>query len=152
MTNSKDSILKIVAIILLMAGLTGPAIAGSLPDAVKVNATLVWGSKDVPDDKKLMRVGKGLQTKLRKALKWEHYFEINRKSLNVGTGQTQRFRMSKKCEVEIKRLNADQLNVKLIGEGKVVVSKKHSLAKEDSVVMGGPCKDKTAWFVVLQFD
>ncbi len=152
MTDSKGSFLKIIAITLLMAGQTGPAIGGSLPAVVKVNATLVWGSKDVPEKKELTPVDKVLQAKLRKALKWEHYFQISRKSLNVPAGKTQRVRLSKKCEVEVKRLDADLLNVRLIGEGKVVVNRRHSLAKDDSVVMGGPCEDKSAWFVVLQFE
>lgn len=151
MTNSKANILRIIAIILAMAALTAPAMAGSVPETMQVNATLVWGAKDKPAGKKLQPVGPDLQEKLRKCLKWEHYYQISRKNVNLAGSKPQRVRMSKKCEVEVKRLKADLLNVKLIGEGKVVVNKKHSLAKDNSVVMGGPGEDKSAWFVVLQF-
>ena len=152
MTSSKNSIFKIIAVALLMAGLTGPAIAGSSSEPLKVKATLVWGSKSVPKDKKLTPVGKDLQAKLQKCLIWEHYFLISRKSMKVGAGKTQTVRMSKKCEVAVKRLKGDLLNVKLIGEGKVVVNKRHSLANKDFLVMGGPDENESAWVVVLQFD
>jgi hypothetical protein len=60
--------------------------------------------------------------------------------------------MSKKCVMVLQQVKPDQLRVKMIGEGKVVVDKKHSLKKKDALVLGGPDKDKSAWFIVLQFD
>ena len=141
-----------------MAGLASPAIAGSLPDGIKVNATLVWGAETAPKDKKLTKVKAPLQKKLRstlkrmpKASKWTHFYRINHQEFDVA-GKAQKIRLSKHCEVEVRRLKGDQMHVKLFGEGKLVVDKKASLKKDKSLVVGGHCQDKSAWFVVLQFD
>lgn len=141
-----------------MAGLVSPAIAGSLPNGIKVNATLVWGAEAAPTDKKLNKVKapvqKKLQATLRKmpqAKKWNHFYRINHKEFEVA-GKAHKVRMSDHCEVEIRRLKGDLMHVKLFGEGKLVVDKKASLKRDKSLVVGGHCADKSAWFVVLQFD
>jgi len=151
MTSSESRLLKVFSILLAMAGLFSPAVSGSVPTPLHVEATLVWGARQEPKGKKLQPVSQDLQAKLRNSLRWEHYYRINHKSLDLSSRKAQRVRMSDKCEVEVRRIKPDLLNVKLIGEGKVVVNKRHSLSKDDAVVMGGPCEDKSAWFVVLQF-
>jgi len=152
MTNFSNRSLAFYLTLLVMAGLSSSAIAGSAHSALKVDATLVWGSKDVAKDKKLAPATKELQTKLRKNLKWEHYYRINKSSLQLADLKPHRTRMSKECILEVKRLSETEVNVKLIGEGKIVVNRRHSLAKDNSVVLGGPGKHKDAWFVVLQFN
>jgi hypothetical protein len=42
--------------------------------------------------------------------------------------------------------------VKLIGKGKAMVTRRHSLSKPDALVLAGDDKNKTAWFVVLNFN
>ncbi len=153
-TSCNNRFLAFFLAFFAMAGLCSPAIASSAPAAaIKVHATLVWGSKNEPKDaSKLTPADKVLQSKLRKTLKWEHYYRINNRSLQLANFKPQRARMSKKCVLEVRRLSETEVNVRLIGEGKVVVVRKHSLDKEDSMVLGGPGKNKDAWFVVLQFN
>lgn len=124
---------------------------GASSSELHVEATLVWGAKVAPEGKKLKPASAELQGKLRKSLKWEHYYEITEKSFRLADFKPHRVRMSKQCVVEVKRVADLEVNVKLIGEGKVVVNRRQSLAKDSSVVLGGPCKDQTAWFVVLDF-
>lgn len=141
-----------------MAGLVSPAIAGSLPNGIKVNATLVWGAEKAPKDKELTPVNKPLQKKLQstlkkmpKAQKWVHFYRINHQEFEVAA-KPHRIRMSDHCEVEVRRSKGDEMHVKLFGEGKLVVNRKASLKKDKSLVVGGHCENKSAWFVVLQFD
>jgi hypothetical protein len=135
-----------------MAGLSNPAIAGSLPGKLGGNATLVWGTAEVPDKKDLKPVSGALQKKLRKTFKWEHYYLISVKDFALQSTKIKRIPMSDKCVMVLQQLKSDQLRVKMIGEGKVVVDKRHSLKKKNALVLGGPDKDKCAWLVVLQFD
>ncbi len=151
MTSSRHLLAVSILGALLSVALTGIVVAGALPNNLNVSATLVWGTKEQPKDKGLKRVNAKLQKKLHSSFKWEHYFEVSAKDFAVNDGKTQRVRISKACEIEVKRLTGDELQLKLIGHGKVVVDKKHQLDKEDSVVLGGPDKNNSAWFVVLQF-
>jgi hypothetical protein len=150
MTSSKERFLSLLVV--LLSSLSFLAVRGGVTSSeLFVDATLVWGAKAAPADKKLQAVGKELQAKLRKSFKWEHYYEITDKSFRIADVKPHRVRMSDKCVVEVRRLGDQEVNVKLIGEGKVVVNRRQSLAKDDSVVLGGPCKDESAWFVVLRF-
>jgi hypothetical protein len=150
MTNSKRYF-RFLSSLLFLLVLMGRGNAGGLPSELKVDVTLVWGANEQLKGKNLKPAGKGLQEKLSKTLKWEHYYEISDKSFALNGTKAQRARMSDKCVVEVKRIGEREVNVKLIGEGKVVVDRRQSLEKDDSVVLGGPCKDESAWFVVLRF-
>ena len=145
--NARFASLLLVLVTLLPCVLQGGASSSEL----HVEATLVWGAKAAPEGKKLKPASAELQGKLRKSLKWEHYYEITEKTFRLADFKPHRVRMSKQCVVEVKRVADLEVNVKLIGEGKVVVNRRQSLAKDSSVVLGGPCKDQSAWFVVLDF-
>ncbi len=151
MTSSRHTSVFSIPCVLAALAVSGIAFGGALPENLNVSATLVWGTKEQPKDKGLKRVNEKLQKKLHSSFKWEHYFEVSAKDFDVQGAKAQRVRISKACEIEVKRLAADELHLKLIGHGKVVVDKKHQLAREDSVVLGGPDKNNSAWFVVLQF-
>ncbi len=135
-----------------MAGLIGPATAGSVPGELKGNATLIWGSKTAPKNKDLKPVSPTLAKKLRKTLKWEHYYQISEKDFALSQLKAKRVAMSKKCVLELQQLKSNELRVKMIGQGKVVLNKKHPMKNKDALVLGGPDKDKSAWFVVIQFN
>jgi hypothetical protein len=60
--------------------------------------------------------------------------------------------LSEECSVEVKLLPENVAEVKLIGKGKAMVTRRHSLSKPDALVLAGDDKNKTAWFVVLNFN
>jgi len=60
-----------------------------------------------------------------------------------------RVRMSEKCEIEVENLGDSTVEVKLFGEGKMVVRKKQALPTGELLVLAGEDKNDTAWFVVL---
>lgn len=137
---------------ILFALLPGAAAAGTATAVdLQVDAMLVWGAKEEQGGGKLKPADPELQSKLRKSFKWERYYEITNNSFRLAGLKSQRVRMSKKCVVEVERIGDDEVNVKLIGEGKVVVDRRASLVKDESVVLGGPCEGQTAWFVILNF-
>lgn len=150
MTSFKSA-LYLILLTLVVAWPISAVQAGASSSELHVEAVLIWGAKNQPAGKKLKPASSELQAKLRKTLKWEHYYEINDKSFRLSGLKSRRVRMSDKCEVEVKRVGQADVIVKLIGEGKVVVNRRQSLEKDDSVVLGGPCENQSAWFVVLRF-
>jgi hypothetical protein len=74
---------------------------------------------------------------------------VDKQDIRVMSGSKKRVRMSSKCEVEVESLGGGTVEVKLYGEGKLVVRRKEALPPGELLVMAGEDKNDTAWFVVL---
>jgi hypothetical protein len=114
-------------------------------------AQLVWatdGSK--PAGKELKAVDSVVRSKLRGVFRWKDYYEIGRKEFKVGPVSVSRVRMSPKCEIEVEQLGKSSFEVKLFGEGKLVVKQRQSLKPGELLVLAGDDKNETAWFVVIR--
>lgn len=128
-------------------------VAASVPVETRVQAVLVWGTNESkPNGKSLKEVDAKLRERLANIFKWQNYFEVSRKSAGVPAGKTQGIKLSDDCSVEIKILPENLAEVKLIGKGKTIVTRRHSLSKPDALVLAGDDKNNTAWFVVLNFN
>ena len=93
-----------------------------------------------------------LRERLANIFKWQNYFEVSRQTAGLTPSKPQTVKLSDDCSVEIKVLPDNQAEVKLIGKGKPIVTRRHSLAKPDALVLAGDDKNNTAWFVVLNFN
>ncbi len=128
-------------------------LAASVPVETRVQAVFVWGTNEnKPTGKNLKEVDAKLRERLANIFKWQNYFEVNRQSTGVLAGKSQSVKLSEECSVEIKILPDNIAEVKLIGKGKTLVTRRHSLAKSDALVLAGDDKNNTAWFVVLNFN
>lgn len=128
-------------------------VAASVPVETRVQAVLVWGTDEAkPAGKALKEVDAKLREKLGKIFKWQNYFEVSRKAAGVTASKPQTVKLSEECSVDIKILPENMAEVKLIGKGKTIVTRRHSLAKPDALVLAGDDKNNTAWFVVLNFN
>lgn len=128
-------------------------VAASVPVETRVQAVLVWGTAESkPAGKNLKEVDAKLREKLGKIFKWQNYFEVSRKTTGVTASKPQTLKLSEECSVDIKILPENMAEVKLIGKGKTIVTRRHSLAKPDALVLAGDDKNNTAWFVVLNFN
>ena len=129
------------------------AVAASVPVETRVQAVLVWGTDEAkPTGKALKEVDAKLREKLGNIFKWKNYFEVSRQSTSVLPAKVQSLKLSDDCSVEVKILPDNVAEVKLMGKGKAIVTRRHSLAKPDALVLAGDDKNKTAWFVVLNFN
>lgn len=142
--------------LLLLLGF-GPAFfqaaTASVPVESRVQAVLVWGTDEAhPAGRNLKEVDVKLREKFGKIFKWQNYFEVSRKNAVVPTGRSQGIKLSEDCSVDIKILPDNTAEVKLIGKGKTIVTRRHSLTKPDALVLAGDDKNNTAWFVVLNFN
>lgn len=117
---------------------------------IHLQAQLVWGTNnDKPDDPKLKDVDSNVREKLRGVFKWKNYFEVNRQSFTVAASGSKRVKMSDLCQIEVHNLGNSLVELKLYGEGKMVVRKTQKVKAGELLVLAGDDKDDTAWFVVL---
>jgi len=136
----------------LIWGVMGP-LGASVPVETRVQAVLVWGTDEAkPTGKTLKEVDAKLRDKLGKIFKWQNYFEVSRQSAGALPGKAQVIKLSEDCSVDIKILPDNMAEVKLMGKGRTIVTRRHSLAKPDALVLAGDDKNNTAWFVVLNFN
>lgn len=126
----------------------------STPVETRVQALLVWGTDEAkPTGKNLKEVDARLRDRLANVFKWKNYFEVNRQAATLpAVAKAQSLKLSDECSVEVKLLPENVVEVKLMGKGKALVTRRHSLAKSDALVLAGDDKNKTAWFVVLNFN
>lgn len=122
------------------------------PKALKYEAQLVWGTNDSkspdPDQKPVTaEVEKRLKAL---PLKWQHYYEVQRKQFDMGADGKQRVRLSGDCSIVVKRLEGDQVEVTLLGKGEVVGRIKQKLPEGETLVLGGNAANFTGWFVVVR--
>jgi hypothetical protein len=117
----------------------------------KLEVQLIWGSNEEKSpDPSHKSVEPATRKKLQNVFKWKHYFEVTRCSISVPDKKSSgKVRLSPKCEIEARSLGGPNIEVKLFGEGKYLVSKRHSFAAGESLVLAADDKEGTAWFVVL---
>jgi hypothetical protein len=156
MSLSPKSKLTRFQFLLLLGGLVGGLTlrsGASVPLETRVQAVLVWGTDDAKTNgKSLKELDSKLRERLGNIFKWKNYFEVSRQSTSVPAGKAQSLKLNDECSVEVKVLPDNVAEVKLLTRGKTVVTRRHSLAKPDALVLAGDDKNNTAWFVVLSFN
>ena len=127
-----------------------PLVVKSAPADLTLQAQLVWGTNnDKPNDPKLKDVDPKVTDKLRGVFKWKNYFEVNRQKFTVTGAGPKRVKMSDHCEIEVQNPGNSSVELKLYGQGKMVVKKTQKIKAGELLVLAGDDKNDTAWFVVL---
>lgn len=147
-----------VPLMLLLLALTVVCLPGA-PDVhagpLRLDSQLIWGTDgEKPPGAKCKELEPALKRRLSRVFKWKNYYEIRRKEVEVSDSGVEKVRMSEKCLLEISLPEADTIEVKLIGEGKLTKTTRQStraLRGGELLVLAGDAKDNSedAWFVVL---
>ena len=140
------SFIRTAIFLLAMASLA--AVAADL----KVEAQLIWAtSAPTSPNPKHKPVDADIQVKLASLpLKWPHFFEENRKTIDVKETVTQKVELSEKSAMEVKHLSGEKLQVTLFGNGAEVWKGIQPLPKNDILVLGGNAPGDSAWLVTLK--
>ena len=119
---------------------------------MKLEAQLLWGTDDAKSpNPKHKPIDADLKKKLKDLpLKWSNYFEETRKSFDVPQGQSRRIILSDLCEIEVKNLDGNKVEVTHFGRGQKVATRTQALPKGEMLVLGGNAPGATAWLVVLR--
>jgi hypothetical protein len=119
----------------------------------KFQAVVVWATdseKPPEKEEELHPVEPDLKEKI-KFLKWKNYCQVgDRKHVTLSPGQTHNVDLSHKCRLKLCEDEKEGLKIDLIGEGKLVLSKKQNMPQKDILVIGGDAENSTAWLVVLR--
>ena len=96
-------------------GFIGNAVAGE--KGIPFEATLVWGTNDAqPSDPNLKPVPPLVAHKLGKLpFKWKYYYEVERKQFAVEKGKHRPVRMSQDCEIDVKAVDDETVELALRG-------------------------------------
>ena len=137
------------ATLVLLFGMTASA---AWADEFKLEAQLIWGANtQTSPDPKHKPVEEAVAKRLKQLpFKWTHYFEVNRKRFAVTQAEATRVKMSDECEIAVRRVDKDVLEVVLFGKGRQVSKIKQALPKKEMLVLAGEAPDFTAWFVMLK--
>ena len=122
---------------------------GARAGDMKLEAQLIWGTNDDKSpDPKHKPVDADVKKRLSDLpLKWKNYFEVNRNEFTVPEGESRKVAMSKKCELEVKNLKKNKVEVSLVGKGE---KRTQPLPKGEILVLGGNAPDSTSWLVTLK--
>lgn len=130
--------------------------AADAKEAKVFMSQLVWCTdKAKPADQELKTLDKKLHGKISRIFKWKNYFEISRRPLKLPEDDGKRIRISNRCEVIIRELEGEQMEVVLFGDkklvGKAVQKYAPILEKGEFLVIGGDDKDNygDAWLLVI---
>ena len=127
-----------------------PVLAAEAAD-LKLRAQLIWGTDGAkPADAQIKELDAETQDKLKGVFKWKNYFEVTARNFEVPARTRKAVRLSPKCEIEVEHLGDALVEVKLFGEGRMVVKRKQTLKAGELLVLAGDDKNNTAWFVILK--
>jgi len=116
-------------------------------------ATLVWGTNDPqPKDARLKPVDEDVADKLGKLpFKWSHYYAVGDcKDFTVEQGRQKEVSMSEDCQILVRAMKNDTVELDLRGKGKMVGKVTQKLPEKHMLVTGGDAENLTSWFVVLR--
>ncbi len=119
---------------------------------IKLEAQLIWGTNDEKSpDPKHKAVDSKIAKKLKRLpFKWSHYFEVNREKFSVAEGETKSVVLSKDCEIKVRYVGKDAIELQILGKGESVGKISQALPKDELLVTGGNAANFTSWFVVLR--
>jgi hypothetical protein len=125
-----------------------PARAAETP--TRIRAVLIWGTNEPkPEGAKLKDLDAQTRKKLKAVFKWKDYYEVTRKDFAASKKPDEKVRLSDKCQVAVQDLGESAVEVKLYGEGKLVVTKRQIMKPGELLVLAGEDKNDTAWFVAM---
>lgn len=118
----------------------------------KLEARLIWGTNEEksPDASHKLLDGELAKKLGDMPLKWKKFFEVNRQVFSINATNYTKIVMSKKCYIEVKDKGANNVTVKVYGDGKQVKRVDKPLPKGDVLTVGGDAKDNNAWFITVR--
>ena len=126
-------------ILLLLSGLTARAADGDL----QLEAQWIQGSNDSVTNGK--PVAPEIEAKLKRLpLKWQHYTLLSTQTFMVGKEGAKSVSLGTGCDIVVKNLGAERVELTLAGRGKIT----QSLSKGQTLVTGG--NDENSMVVLRQ--
>jgi hypothetical protein len=134
---------------LILCGL-GVSVGQVQADEIKLQVQLIWGTNgEKPKGRGLVEIDAKLRQGLAEIFRWKNYYQVVQKPLTAPERGSRKLKLSDKCEVVVQSPGGSKIQIQLIGEGNLVSTVTRSAVPGEPIVLGGPDKNDTAWFVVL---
>lgn len=132
--------------------LLAPAVRAAEAREMKFEARLIWATNA---DKSPNPEHKAADADLQKLLgdlplKWKNYFVVTNVPMTVTRHGATKVTLSDQCQVEVKDIDGETIEVALIGKGEPVLRRTQPLPKRKALVVGGKAPADNGWLVVLK--
>jgi len=116
----------------------------------RMQAQLIWGTNgEKPDKPEYTAVAAKQGEKLGNVFKWKHYYQTKCTPVTVSTKGSEKVTLSDSCALELKHLGDSNFEIKMIGKGNAVLTRRQSIPKGETTALAWGDKNDTAWFVVI---
>lgn len=107
--------------------------------------------KDKPDGSHYREVGPKLSAKLSPVFRWKHYWETERKKIQVDPAKITKLQLANQRTLEIEKLKSGEMEVRLFRRTGLV-TKSRQPVNGRMHILGGEDSSKDSFFVVVRSD
>ncbi len=141
-----------IILILAAAGLALTTALMTKSEPILYYIQLVRGTDSTePPELGSRKVGPKLEETFRGVLRWNHYWEIAQRKLEVTPGSSAKLRLNDEREVKIDLKVSGKRAVMAFQNGKLV-NRTISPMGESMTIIGGDRDKKSSWFIVVRKD
>jgi hypothetical protein len=126
--------------------------AASVQAAETVHIQVIWGTdKDKPAGSHYRQIGPKLAARVSPVFRWKHFWEIERKKVQIDRKQVTKIQLANHRSLEIEHLRSGELEVRLFRRSGLV-TKCRQPALGRMAILGGEESSKDSFFVVVRPD
>ncbi len=107
--------------------------------------------QDMPADTNFREIGPKLSSKLSPVFRWKHYWETERKKVQVDPAKVTKVLLANQRTLEIERLKSGDTEVRLTRRSRLV-TKARQASTGRMTILGGEDSSKDSFFVVVRPD
>lgn len=104
-----------------------------------------------PENPEWKKVGPRLSRTLSPVFRWEHYWEVSRRTVNVGPGKVTRVPLEPQREVRLRIIAGERIEAQYFWKGEMHRKVVRPIDGE-MIIVGGDLENKDGWFVVVRRD
>jgi hypothetical protein len=135
-------------LVLLIAGITQATAA----DHSTLYVQVIWGTdQDKPAGSNYRQVGAKLGSRLSPVFRWKHYWETERRKVQVDPTKVTKVLLARQRTLEIERLKSGDTEIRLTRRSGLV-TKARQPTNGRMVILGGEDSSKDSFFVVVRPD
>ena len=108
-------------------------------------------TQSAPQNSTWHAIGPRLSEQLSPVFRWNHYWEVDRKTASVERGKVKKIQLNKERTVEIELVKPTVSEIRLYLNGNLVRVSRQSIQSGISI-MGGDRETDESWFVVVRRD
>ena len=137
---------------LLLMCLLSVIITGAAAEPSALYVQVIRGSdQERPNATSYQEIGPKLSAKLSPVFRWKHYWETERKKVQLDVGKITKVLLANQRSLEIERLKSGELEVRLFRRTGLV-TKTRQACDGRMAILGGEESGKESFFVVVRSD